>query len=63
RARINDARNPLSPTTIRKTCFLKQVFFRLRFMRMSISYDTTGFALWHVSIRHPREIYLSFTLN
>ncbi|WP_216594453.1 hypothetical protein, partial [Serratia marcescens] len=36
RARINDARNPLSPTTIRKTCFLKQVFFRPSFMRMSI---------------------------
>ena len=30
RARINDARNPLSPTTIRKTCFLKQVFFARR---------------------------------
>ncbi|MEG7404479.1 hypothetical protein, partial [Serratia marcescens] len=37
RARIKDARNPLSPTTIRKTCFLKQVFFRLSFMRMSTS--------------------------
>jgi hypothetical protein len=37
RARIKDARNPLSPTTIRKTCFLKQVFFRLQFMRMSTS--------------------------
>ncbi|MFE0781468.1 hypothetical protein, partial [Serratia bockelmannii] len=63
RARIKDARNPLSPTTIRKTCFLKQVFFRLQFMRMSTSFATTGFALWRASICRPREIYLSFTLN
>ncbi|HIH5645403.1 hypothetical protein, partial [Serratia marcescens] len=63
RARIQDARNPLSPTTIRKACFLKQAFFRLSFMRMSTSADMAGCALWRASICRPREIYLSFTLN
>jgi hypothetical protein len=29
--------NPLSPTTFKKTCFFKQVFLRLKFMKMRTS--------------------------